>query len=313
MELPLPTSLFGASSSHSCPQRGRIVSNLMCLDSSDDDSSSNVARSTSSSSSSSTVASSMEGATATDAATTMHTTMHNNNINTNTLSTVDTVQDLTASILDRVSHITISADSWTMESSSPEVVAEVSFTEEESPDPESPPFVPCSLLSLSSPLRAVKSKRRLTPPTPLFCRNNNNNNMLPPYYHHANKKRRHAAPPLPSSPIVDSLTARIAPIFSPFFRYDARLDRLARTQSSTTDEDNDFCDPPACSTSTSTSAIVNPFAQEPSTWVMTTPTPSARRRRRRLRMKKTMPFPSFPCLSTTTNLHCSPISTPPYL
>lgn len=267
-------------------------------------------------------------------------------------SPIDSIEDLTASILDRVSHITISADSWTMDATV--AAAEVSFTEEEeeetkSEDLEIPPAAFFSSPLVASPLRLRAHKRRLAPPTPLHysmmtprASNVPAYNMLPCSNDSDSSdnsgprvKRRRQAPALPNSPVVD-LTARIAhgPVFTPFFRYDARLDRFASqtttfsTSVGTTDDDDfgiPLMIPPTDDTTATPTAIVNPFtlpiSTQPSNWVTTTPPVKRVRRRRRLRMR-TVPFPSFPCLSPmrqqreeahlssmqSPTLYCSPIS-----
>jgi hypothetical protein len=316
------TSLFDIPDIFS-PRRGRIVSNVECEEQMHN--SAGPATATAITTTTTTTSMMMEAPT-TGFLTSMPTVYNNesrSNINHITnkayLPPIDTVQDLTASILERVSHITISADSWT---ASP-AVAEVSFTEDEEKcsdeEPESPPpiVVPCSLIA--SPLRV---KRRLAPPTPLHStttpRTCNNTFTMLPLLARATKRRRynHGPPPLPSSPIVD-LSAPIAHgpmlVYSPFSRYDARLDRFAST--TITGVTTEFATTTGPRTPSRDRAIANPFLVPTTTTASTweTPTPKARRRRRRLRMK-TLPFP-FPCLSPmqqqqqqSPTLYCSPIT-----
>jgi hypothetical protein len=225
------------------------------------------------------------------------------------------VEDITAKILDRVSRITISADSWSTTSSPSDGAAEVSFTstdEEEDAIKKNnkvsnkasnskvegmPSMLKCTspivTFSLApSPLRATgRTKRKsilpVSSPMTEIANTNANadhpcltprvSNILP----QPRRKRRRPAL-LPSSPI--SSNSKTVPFFLPFVQYDRRIDRIAAQElAQTTDSMYTY------------TTIENPFTGVP-------PTPNTNRRDRRLCPK---PFPYFPCLEQK-----SPMSPP---
>lgn len=204
--------------------------------------------------------------------------------------------DITANILDRVSQISISANTW-CGGEVGDTVAEVSFTEDEH-SLSSPPTMPCTVV-VASPLRRTKRKSIYHSPARIFMSTPRSSNILSG---HRSKKRR-SVPVLPSSPIVD-LTARIqhGP-FAPFIDQDVVSTPKARSI------ENPF----------------GPYVKRP----LTSPVPMAttrrarRRRRDRLLSARTLtkPFPfTLPAqpqspphspTRTTPPLACySPIRTP---